>query len=182
MFGAYTERLTSKVDSDKVYDGRPDQDQSCGHPAPVDRYQAPGHAGDKVPVRLHHVVDDHEEHGQSGAECSLFDAASPLLRPGHPHRDAPRVHDPRQPAHDAHERGGHADGAADVHADLYVAETRAVPPARGIVIGPDYGVDEAHDVQEHDPEDQAGGGGVLVAEVPDERGEVDGDCDRRENG
>lgn len=95
----------------------------------------------------------------------------PPLSPTKPQTRVLRIHDSRQRSQNASDRSRHADVRGDHDLDLDVAEAVPAEPAGGVVVAPEQGVDEVLQVQDQEPEDQAGGADVAVGGVPEHWGE-----------
>ena len=85
-----------------------------------------------------------------------------------------------QVTHDAEETGNHTNPDSEHELDLQVTDSKAWPPIADIVGGPDEGVDQVHEIGEHNVEDESGGGEIAVADVPDEGWKIDDQGDQGE--
>ena len=91
------------------------------------------------------------------------------------------IQDSSQASHDAGNSARNSDGRGNHQADFDVAEPRAMPPIGRVVPRPDDGIRDVDQLEDEEPSDHARGAEVAVADVPDQRRDVEQERTGRQN-
>ena len=173
VFAQAVEGEEGVVGGGEAEDRGPDEEQGDAGPGVVDGGGAARDGEEVVPRGLDDVVDDDDVEGRAEAEGAVEQVAPEALLAGGGDGGLAGVEGAGERAGDAEDGAHDREGGGEVELDFDVAEDGAGEPGGDVVVGPEEGVDEVHEIRDEDPEDEAAGGEVAVLDMPDEGREVE---------
>ncbi|KFY70830.1 hypothetical protein V499_08936 [Pseudogymnoascus sp. VKM F-103] len=99
------------------------------------------------------MMQPHNQQRHRKTDPQIHPHPPPLPRPRRVQFRILHIQHPSQGARDGHGGGGDPDGDGPHDLDFDVAQDGAVPPGGEVVVGPEEGVDEDHEVEEGEVED-----------------------------
>ncbi|KAB8349518.1 hypothetical protein FH972_023544 [Carpinus fangiana] len=146
----------------------PDEDKQNAQPAVVEGRIAASNGPDIVAIWLNNVVNDHEVDWADPHQQPLRNRLAPHASCGRGDLKILGVKYIGQAANNCAKGGVHACKGTDDDLCLYVTDSMAAEPVGNVIIWPDKGIGQIHEIEDEEPKHETGSRHVVIFNVPDE--------------